>query len=128
MSLCVNPNCQLMREHTPDECGFPVSYKPITVATLDRHYGRDCPKGKVQVEFVSIDPALRMSDYGWKPTDRATIDVWVDGERFLIEVGNIYDAAGHIVRGVHVISDRGMKSEATAVNSVTLTLDLPKET
>jgi hypothetical protein len=26
--LCMNPNCHLMREHTPDECGYPDWNEP----------------------------------------------------------------------------------------------------
>lgn len=53
------------------------------------HYGKDCPKGKVQVEFVGVDPGLRYSPYGWKPSDHAFIELWVDGQRFRIDAGDL---------------------------------------
>lgn len=119
MSLCNNVNCSLMREHTPDECGYPV--------VAARSYGRDCPKGKVQVESVSVDPKLRMGDHGWYPSETARLEIWVDGERFAIEVGSVYDRNGRIVRGLQIISDRRVNTQETAVNSVTVTLDVPEK-
>jgi hypothetical protein len=71
------------------------------------HYGKDCPKGSVQVEFVTVDPALRHNAYGWVPTDRRKIlvDIYVDGVRFCINVGDIGEhcSDGVARRGIHII-------------------------
>ena len=76
------------------------------------HFGNDCPKGKVQVEFVGVDPTLRYSPYGWKPSDRAFIEVWVDGHRFRIDVGDLSEH-GHLGRrGIHINSFSEMKADA----------------
>ncbi len=75
-------------------------------AESERYYGEDCPQGKVQIEFVGVDPKLRYSEYGWKPSDYAFIEVWVDGQRFRIDVGTFESSKGPR-RGLHIVTCGG---------------------
>lgn len=72
------------------------------VAHTETYYGKDCPKGKVQVEFVGCDPKERYSNYGWKPVDSAFLEVYVDGQRYRIDVGSFQSSRGAWRRGLHV--------------------------
>lgn len=88
----------------------------------EEYFGRDCPKGMVQVEFVGIDPRLRYSDYGWKPTEHAFLEVWVDGKRFRIEVGNVTQGDGSIRRGLHIVTDLGIEVNHHSMNALDVLL------
>lgn len=68
------------------------------------HYGKDCPKGMVQVEFVGVDPKARHSEYGYVPTETAFIELYVDGKRYRIDAGDIgqYCHDGKPRRGIHI--------------------------
>lgn len=95
----------------------------VTEATEDQtenqYFGKDCPKGMVQVEFVGCDPKDKRSEYGWKPTKSAFIDVYVDGKRFRIDVGDFHDGNGQR-RGLHIVTDLGIEFEKTACNAASL--------
>ena len=66
------------------------------------YYGRDCPKGMVQVEFVGCQPETKRSEYGWKPCVRTFVEIYVDGKRFRIDVGDFYTHDGSKRRGIHI--------------------------
>lgn len=68
----------------------------------EHHFGKDCPIGKVQIEFVGVNPNLRRSAYSWVPSDNAFLEVYVDGDRYRIDVGNYESAHGGTRRGLHV--------------------------
>lgn len=76
--------------------------------------GRKCPKGMVQVEFVGCGPADKISEYGWRPVASTFLEVWVDGRRFRIDVGDIQDGR----RGIHIVSEIGIVIKQTACNSL----------
>jgi hypothetical protein len=85
----------------------------------EMYFGKYCPKGMVQVEFVSCSPKNRVSDYGWKPEERAFIEVYVDGSRFRIEVGNFNDGQGKR-RGLHIVHSMNVELEKTSLNACSL--------
>jgi len=78
------------------------------------HYGKDCPKGMVQVEFVGCSPAMRHSDYGWKPVESAFIEVYIDGNRYRIDIGT--DHKGR--RGLSINGPMDMVADKHSVNAV----------
>lgn len=67
-------------------------------------YGKDCPVGMVQVEFVGVDPELRNGRYGYKPSKTAFLEIYVDGQRFRIDVGSLKLSTddGADLRGIHI--------------------------
>ena len=77
------------------------------------YFGEDCPVGMVQVEFVGSDPKKKISDYGWKPEKSTFLEIYVDGKRFRIDVGDI----GEGKRGLHIITGSEIEYEQTASNS-----------
>ena len=82
-------------------------------------YGKDCPKGKVQIEFVGCAPALKQSDYSWLPTDSAFVEIYVDGDRYRIQVGNFHD--GHAERrGLHIVGPLTLLCEKTSLNACSI--------
>jgi hypothetical protein len=83
----------------------------------ESHYGKDCPVGMVQVEFVGCSPKDRHSDYGWKPCKSTFLEVYVDGQRFRIGVGD-YEAAGGTRRGLHIVGPFDMQVDKHSVNAV----------
>lgn len=82
-------------------------------------FGKDCPVGKVQVEFVGCSPVYRISDYSWKPVDSAFLEIYVDGDRYRIDVGEVWSKVG-MVRGLHIIGPMSMVIERTACNSCSI--------
>lgn len=42
----------------------------------NKYFGKDCPVGKVQIEFVTTH-SEKYSEYGWKPSDHATVDAYI---------------------------------------------------
>jgi len=86
------------------------------------YYGKDCPVGMVQVEFVGCPPSERYSDYGWKPTKSAFIELYVDGERYRIDAGeigqNCFD--GKPRRGIHINYPVGAELGDRSVNALSL--------
>ena len=83
------------------------------------YYGKDCPVGMVQVEFVGCSPGARYSEYGWKPVGHAFLEVYVDGHRFRIDVGDFHDGVAQR-RGLHVISPTFLGVEKTSMNAASL--------
>lgn len=87
----------------------------------EQYFGKNCPSGMVQVEFVGCDPKLRYSDYGYKPTQSAFIEVYVDGQRFRIDVGDVYNGTGNRkVRGIHINGPIDLQVESTANNAASV--------
>lgn len=84
--------------------------------------GEDCPQGMVQVEFVGCHPSLKQGEYGWKPVKHAFMDVWVDGKRFHIAVGDFHDGVAQR-RGLHVITSLSVGFEQTSLNAASLYLE-----
>ena len=81
-------------------------------------FGENCPKGMVQVEFVGVSPALRRGDYGWNPSESAFIEVWVDGFRYRIDVGNVTRSDGTKERGLHICGPIDMTVDRHSLNAV----------
>lgn len=88
------------------------------------HYGKDCPVGKVQIEFVGVSPELRYSPYGWKPADHAFIDIYIDGRRYNIQVGD-FESADGVRRGLHIVTDPGVKVDGHSINALDVFFDAP---
>lgn len=86
----------------------------------DRHYGKDCPEGMVQIEFVGVSPSLKYSAYGYKPSPSAFLEVYVDGNRWRIDVGNVTRADGSVERGLHIIGPFDMVVDRHSVNAADL--------
>lgn len=82
-----------------------------------KHFGGDCPKGMVQVEFVGCDPKTKYSEYGWKPCESTFLEVYIDGERFRIDVGNFQASDGSWRRGLHIIGPFEMKVDKHSINA-----------
>lgn len=81
------------------------------------YYGESCPVGMVQVEFVGCSPKERWGDYGWKPVKHAFLEVYVDGQRFRIDVG---DFNGR--RGIHVNFPSDATVDQHSVNALDIYL------
>jgi hypothetical protein len=86
-------------------------------------YGKDCPQGMVQVEFVGVDPKLRYSDYGWKPSPHAFLEVYVDGQRFSMHVGDMSQFGHEGKRGLHINYPIPAAVENRSINALTITLE-----
>lgn len=83
-------------------------------------FGKDCPDGMVQVEFVGVDPKLKCSEYGWKPSTSAFLEVYVDGKRFRIDVGDWDAFDGTKRRGLHICGPLNMVVDHHSLNAVGL--------
>jgi hypothetical protein len=83
----------------------------------ETYYGKDCPQGMVQIEFVGVAPALRCNEYGYKPSDSAFLEVYVDGHRFRIDVGNVQRGDGTTRRGLHICGPIDMDVDKHSVNA-----------
>lgn len=81
-------------------------------------YGKDCPKGMVQIEFVGVDPKLRQNEYGYVPSESAFIEIYVDGERYRVDVGNVQRRDGSVVRGIHIAGPIDMVVDKHSLNAV----------
>ena len=87
----------------------------------EKYHGKDCPEGMIQIEFVGCSPENKISDYGWKPEKHAFIEIYIDGKRFRVNVGNFHD--GHAERrGLYIIGPIDMKAEKTASNAASIFL------
>lgn len=84
----------------------------------DMHFGSACPKGMVQVEFVGCDPKIKRGEYGWKPCESTFLEVYLDGERFRIDVGNFQGPDGSWRRGLHICGPFDMKVDKHSVNAL----------
>lgn len=91
----------------------------MTETTKEKtHYGKDCPKGKVQIEFVGCSPNDRINEYGWKPCDSTFLEVYVDGQRYRIDVGNFRGGDGSYRRGIHVCGPMDFKVDHHSCNAL----------
>ena len=99
---------------------------PVAVKDEGPYYGNDCPQGMVQIEFVGVDPNLRHGDYGWKPSSTAFLDVWVDGKRFNIQLGDMGPYGHPGKRGMHVNYHYPAEVENRSVNALTITFPAAK--
>lgn len=84
----------------------------------NRYFGKDCPKGMVQVEFVGCDPATKRGEYGWKPCESTFLEIYVDGSRFRIDVGNFQAGDGSWRRGLHICGPFDMVVDKHSVNAL----------
>ena len=87
----------------------------------EKYYGRNCPVGMVQVEFVGCSPEEKNGEYGWKPTVSAFLEIYVDGVRFRIDVGSP-DDGDKSKRGLHIIGPMDMEYTKDACNSCSITI------
>lgn len=87
----------------------------------EQYFGHNCPQGMVQIEFVGCDPKTRYSNYGYKPSKTAFIEIYVDGVRFRVDVGDVYNGSGSKkVRGIHINGPIDLQVEKTATNAVSV--------
>lgn len=91
------------------------------------HYGHECPKGMVQVEFVGASPENRINDYSWKPEKSVFLEIYVDGQRFRIDVGDL-SQFGKKGRGIHICGPFDFVIERTAINACNIALAEEKPT
>lgn len=85
-------------------------------------YGKDCPKRMVQVEFVGCSPANRVSAYGWKPEKSAFLEVYVEGQRFRIDVGHRRLGENEYAMGLHINHPFNVSIENKCLNAFDLLL------
>lgn len=91
------------------------------VINYNKYFGKDCPKGMVQVEFVGCSPKNKLGEYGWKPEKSTFLEVYVDGLRYRIDVGNFHDGIEER-RGLHIVGSPDMCIEKTALNACSVFL------
>lgn len=84
------------------------------------YFGRDCPSGMVQVEFVGCSPEDKNGNYGWKPCKSTFLEIYIDGERFRIDVGNVTDKNGNSKRGLHINGPFDFEYNRDAINACTI--------
>ncbi len=82
------------------------------------YFGKDCPQGMVQVEFV-ITHSEKAHPNGWKPSKRATVDIYIDGERFHITVGDFHDGRCER-RGIEVCGPMDLQVKKTSINACSI--------
>jgi len=80
-------------------------------------YGKDCPKGMVQVEFVGCSPEKRQGKYSWKPEKSAFLELYVDGERFRVEMGTRHTGSAER-RGLHITGPIPLAVDKHSVNGL----------
>ena len=96
----------------------------------NNYYGKDCPVGMIQVEFVGCSPENKIGEYGWKPEKSTFLEIWVDGQRFRIDVGNVSDSNGEMKRGLHINGPFDFEYYRNACNACSLFIkekEAPKE-
>lgn len=109
------------REQPPQEgAGEPVAEGTLT----PEYYGGNCPVGMVQVEFVGCDPEARIGRYSRKPTKTAFIELYVDGQRYRIDAGDISERCfdGKPRRGVHINYPMGAELGDRSMNALNLSV------
>lgn len=89
------------------------------------HYGKDCPQGMVQIEFVGCDPKARINEYGYKPVESAFLEIFVDGERYRVDVGTFCGPDGVSRRGLHINGPFQMQVDKHSVNAADVYLPAP---
>ena len=85
----------------------------------ETYYGKDCPIGMVQIEFVHCPPEARYSPYGWKPVPAADLEIYIDGQRFTILVGDFHDGVVQR-RGLYVVGPGNLSCTLTSSNAVSV--------
>ena len=98
----------------------------IITTNENMYFGKDCPKGMVQVEFVGSSPNNKSSEYGWKPEKHTFLEIYVDGKRFRIDVGTFHDGRGKR-RGLHIVHSMDVEVEKTSLDACSLFLTNPDE-
>ncbi len=86
-------------------------------------FGQHCPKGKVQVEFVGVKPRKPNGKYGWKPSDSAFLEIYVDGQRFRINIGDVPMIDGTTRRGIQIFTPLNSSVRKDSVNTASVLLD-----
>ena len=90
---------------------------------VNHYFGEDCPAGMVQIEFVGCSPDNKRGDYGWKPEKTAFIEIYVDGNRYRVEVGDFHDGKAQR-RGLHIVTSKmDLQCEKTGANAASLFFD-----
>jgi hypothetical protein len=87
--------------------------------TQDYSFGKDCPVGQVQIEFIGVSPSLKQGEYGYKPSPSAFLEIYIDGEPLRIQVGDFHDGKEQR-RGLHIIGPLNIKAEQTALNACSI--------
>jgi hypothetical protein len=71
----------------------------------------------VQVEFVGCSSAEKTpGGYGWKPCKSAFLEIYVDGERFRLDIGDLHEY-GSNGRDIHIGGPMDMVYNRTAINA-----------
>lgn len=79
-------------------------------------FGRNCPEGMVQVEFVGCPPEARRGNYSWIPTKHAFLELWVDGRRFRVDLGTHHDGTAER-RGLRIIGEIPLVMHQDSINA-----------
>lgn len=80
-------------------------------------FGQYCPNGKVQIEGLSA--GRQFSPSSFEPSDGILADVWVDGERYNFQAGDVETKpwSGY-ARGLHITTDScDLVVQQTAINA-----------
>lgn len=85
----------------------------------NHYWGKDCPVGMVQVEFVGCDPKTKKGQYGWKPCESTFLEIYIDGQRYSIQVGNFHDGVAQR-RGLHIVGPFDFQCEKTSLNAASV--------
>lgn len=93
----------------------------------EHYFGKDCPVGMVQVEFVGVSPDLKHGQYGYKPCGSAFLEVYVDGKRFRIDVGDFDAGDGTKRRGLHIFTPFDAVVDKHSVNALDIYLPAPPQ-
>lgn len=117
---CENLMSPIIPERMADARLFVIQCNEANLHPESDHYGKDCPVGFNQIEFVGCDPAKRRGPYGWIPVERTSfIEVYVDGARFRIDVGDFHD--GHAQRrDLHIVYSMSCAAEQTSLNAASI--------
>lgn len=70
----------------------------------------------VQIEHVGCGKENRISEYGWKPVKHAFLEIYIDGARFRVEVGDFHDGVNYR-RGLHIVYGTDIDIEKTSINA-----------
>lgn len=90
--------------HTND-CPYANGGNPMTFDDThlnESSFGRHCPEGKVQLETVAAGNQRTNYGAGFMPTKHVSLELYVDGHRFVINAGTLPDGG----RGVNIVTER----------------------
>jgi hypothetical protein len=76
-------------------------------------------EGKVQVQFVGVSPSLKQGEYGWRPSDSAFIEAYVDEDCYRIGLGD-YESSEGTRRGLHIVGPFDLAVDKHSINAVDL--------